>query len=67
MATGRAYKRGKKFYITINKGIVEGKRIRETRATNAKSKRDAEGILAEELYRLNRASALGGPMDNNYL
>ncbi len=66
-ATGRVYKRGKKFYIAINKGYTEGKRLEERRVTNAKSQREAKVILETELFKLNRSAAVGSPMDNNYL
>ena len=65
-ATGRVYKRGKKIYMTINKGYIDGERIRESRATTAKTLREAKQILETELFKLNRAAATGEAQDNNY-
>ena len=66
-ATGRVYKRGKKFYMTINKGYIDGERVRETKVTEATTAREAKQLLEEELYKLNRAAKTGRATDNNYL
>ncbi len=66
-ATGRVYKRGKKFYIAINKGYVDGKRLEERKSTPATTLREAKHLLDLELYKLNRSAATGEPQDNNYM
>ena len=66
-ATGRVFKRGKKIYMTINKGYIGGERVRETKVTEATTLREAKILLDEELYKLNRAAKTGRTTDNNYL